>query len=69
VRPDGEAGASEDCSDGRFARPLLLKQAQARRKTFLNEISKLEQALNSSEKKLLQCELEIAALEYVPETG
>ena len=57
------------CSDGNIARVIFHKRAYTKRKTILNEIRTAEQLLNTLENKLLECEIEIAALEYVPDPG
>jgi ribonuclease HI len=50
------------CTQGELARTILLKRAEARRAGVLNEIRTLERSLKQLESRLLQCDMEIAAV-------
>ena len=53
------------CSDGKFAHTILVKRAEAHRKSIVNQIRQLERSFEKRHQELLACEMEIAALQHV----
>ncbi len=52
------------CTKGELARKITLKRVHTRRDSILQEIRKAQRSLRKLEQKLLQCDVEIAALTY-----
>jgi ribonuclease HI len=50
------------CSEGRFSRAILLKRAEAKRRSLLKQIRHWEGCLTNVDQELLRCEIEIATL-------
>jgi ribonuclease HI len=53
------------CSEGRFSRTILLKRAEAHRRSLERQLKQVERSLDTVHQKLLRCEIEIATLRSV----